>query len=307
MDCFFASVVLRNFPEHRDKPVAISHQGRRSSSSGGGRGGGGSEYIDPSEVPIPKNSTSECATCNYKARDYGVKKGMFLGRAKQLCPELVVLQYDFDGYEEVTGQVMEILYRVASEHDGVVEAVSCDEAYMELHIENADGNAETCARELAETIRLEIFETTQCTASIGVSTNKFLAKLGTDQVKPNGSFVVQDYKKLLDNLKLRDLHGIGWRSEPKLTSEGLVEVRDVWDLGHRGEATLSRILGPGLGRRVFMYCQGEDDRQVKPAERKTIGAEVRNIAPSETRAFLLLHHLRHAHFCFLRLTHSSTV
>jgi DNA repair protein REV1 len=200
---------------------------------------------------------------------------MFLGRAKQLCPELIVLYYDFEGYEEVSEQLLEILHRLAAAHDGSVEPVSCDEAYMELLLADDDGNSHERAGDLAESIRRDVFETTQCTASIGVADNKFLAKLGTDRVKPNASFVVRDYRMLLEGLRLRDLHGIGYRTEPKLAAEGLVSVRDVWDLGSNAEGILSRAIGPGLGEKVFMYCQGQDDRPVKSAERKTIGAEVR--------------------------------
>jgi DNA repair protein REV1 len=264
MDCFFAAVVLRSFPQYRDKPVAISHQGKRKTDT---------VNLSP-EIPVPKNSTSECATCNYKAREFGVKKGMYLGRAKQLCPDLVVLHYDFEGYEEVSEQVLEILHRTAAAHGGSVEVVSCDEAYMELSLANDDGHATALAAQLAESVRKEIFETTQCTASIGSGDNKFLAKLGTDRCKPDGSYVVKDYRMLLEGLKLRDLHGIGYRSEPKLAVEGLVTVQDVWDLGANAEAMLNRCLGPGLGTKIFRFCQGQDDRQVKPVERKTIGAEV---------------------------------
>jgi DNA repair protein REV1 len=92
MDCFFAAVVLRNFPEYIGKPVAISHHGKRSN--------------DGDDTPkAHTGSTSECATCNYEARKFGIKKGMYLGSAKQLCPDLVVLPYDFEGYEEVSEQV----------------------------------------------------------------------------------------------------------------------------------------------------------------------------------------------------------
>jgi DNA repair protein REV1 len=263
MDCFFASVVLRNYPQYRDKPVAISHHGKGNNPQ--------TQHHEPPEnnTAVSKNSTSECATCNYKAREYGIQKGMFLGRAKQLCPELIVLFYDFDGYEEVSEQVLEILHKLAAEHNGTVEAVSCDEAYMELFLENNEQ-----AGRIAESTRTNIFKTTQCTASIGVANNKFLAKVGTDRAKPDGSFVVTDYKDLLKDLKLRELHGIGYRSEPKLTAEGLVHVQDIWDCNANAEGLLCRILGPALGRRIFDFCQGKDDRPVKAAERKTIGAEV---------------------------------
>ena len=175
---------------------------------------------------------------------------------------------------------------------GAVEAVSCDEGYMELFLgdEIADNSptsssstststtlrsAHDVAGEIAEMIRKEIYESTSCTASIGVADNKFLAKLGTDKAKPNGTFVVRDYKSLLAPLKLRKLHGIDYRTEPKLTKAGLVSVRDVWELGDDAEDVLRDILGPGLAKKIYSFCQGRDDRQVKPAVRKTIGAEVR--------------------------------
>jgi DNA repair protein REV1 len=275
MDCFFASVVLRNFPQYQDKPVVISHHGNRSNNRRKDDERGSNH--DPSIGHVPKNSSSECATCNYEARKYGIKKGMFLGRAKELCPELIVLMYDFEGYEEVSQQVSDILYRLAASenHRGVLETVSCDEAYVELNFDSSEESEKLYdhAYQVAESVRNEIFDTTQCTASIGVGANKFLAKLGTDKAKPNKSFCVRDYRELLRGLKLRDVHGVGWRTESKLVEEGLVTVQDVWDLGSRGETELIRILGPGTGKKIFLFTQGKDDRPITPVERKTIGAE----------------------------------
>jgi DNA repair protein REV1 len=267
MDSFFASVVLRNFPEYRDKPVAISHMGKQVQKGPGG---------NPTQVGT-KDSTSECATCNYEARKYGIKKGMFLGRARELCPPLVVLPYDFEGYEEVSEQVADILYRLAEVYDGTVEQSSCDEAYVELFLSSDDCNAtpEELAWKIAEGVREEVFETTRCTATVGVASNKLLAKLAADQAKPNKAMVVKDYRSLLEPLNLRDLHGIGYRMERKLTEENLISVSDVWDLGNHAESELIRILGSGLGRKIWRFCKGVDDRPVMPAERKTIGAEVR--------------------------------
>ena len=258
MDSFFASVVLRNYPEYRNKPVAISHNGSKE---------GGPILPD-------RNSTSECATCNYIARSFGIEKGMFLGRARELCPDLVVLQYDFEGYNEVSEQVAEILYLHAESFDGNVEQVSCDEAYMELHLLSDNGKSVAdIAKGIAEGIREQIFSVTNCTATIGVASNKLLAKLATDKAKPNGCHVVQNYRDLLEPLQLRDLHGIGRRLGRKLASEGLVSIRDIWDLGDRAEGKLCRILGPGVGMKILGFSRGEDNRPVKPADRKTIGAE----------------------------------
>ncbi len=263
MDCFFAAVALRNYPAYQDKPVVISHFG-----------------ISPdTTVPVDEvtaTSTSECATCNYHARKFGIKKGMYLGQAKQLCPDLVVLKYDFEGYEEVSQQVTGILEEQADLYCGNLEQVSCDEAFLEIFLEvSCDSRQKVAA--IAETIRTTIFDVTCCTATVGVGRNKFLAKLATDKVKPNRSFVVDDPHDLLRELKLRDLHGIGYKLERKLEEEQLVTVQDVWDLGKEGEGELIRVLGPVTGRKIWLFCKGIDDRPVQPAERKTIGAEVRLI------------------------------
>lgn len=265
MDCFFAAVVLRNYPQHHGKPVAISHCGENARSGISRRAGEGG---------VSRNSTSECATCNYEARKFGVRKGMFLGRAKELCPELIVLHYDFEGYEEVSEQVADILYQYAGEFGGCVEQVSCDESYMEIWIDDC-ADDERIAMELATAIRKEISQKTQCTATIGVASNKLLAKLATDRVKPDGFMLASDYRDLLGPLYLRDLYGIGYRLEKKLADDGLTSVRDIWDLGDAARGVLTKILGSSLGKRVYDYCHGRDDRSVKPAERKTIGAEVR--------------------------------
>jgi DNA repair protein REV1 len=200
---------------------------------------------------------------------------MYLGRARELCPDLVVLKYDFEGYEEVSEQVTNIIYQHADDLNGIVEQVSCDEAYMEIYV-ISDGNKtpESIVGEIAETIRKEVFDATQCTATVGVATNRMLAKLATDRVKPNNTFVVEDYRELIRCLNLRDLHGIGSRSEQKLQEEGLATVQHVWDLDSQAEGELCRILGQGLGKKIFDSCYGRDDRPVEPAERKTIGAEV---------------------------------
>lgn len=260
IDCFFAAVALRNFPEYQDKPVVISHHGNSGTT-----------------VKSTKDSTSECATCNYHARKFGITKGMYLGRAKQLCPDLIVLNYDFDGYKEVSDQLANILSGFADEYGGLVESVSCDESYLEIRMErDKECNHREKAYAIAESIRNEIYETTRCTATVGVASNKFLAKLATDRIKPNKSYVVDDHHELLHELKLSDLHGIGYRLAKKLASEGLSYVRDIGVLGTEGEKELCRILGPGLGKKIYAFCQGIDDRPVEPAERKTIGAEVRS-------------------------------
>lgn len=169
----------------------------------------------------------------------------------------------------------EILNRFAAEKSGIVEEISCDESYAEFFIEGKGLEEQyEAARELAERIRTEIFAKTDCTATVGVAENKFVAKLATDKVKPNGLFVASDAKELLCDLELREIHGIGYRLEKRLAECGLTRVQDVWD---RDDAIdiLKELLGEQLGLKIWSFCQGEDDRPVEYAIRKTIGAEVR--------------------------------
>ena len=122
-----------------------------------------------------KNSSSELSTCNYVARQCGIRKGMFLGDAIQMCPDLVVLPYDFDGFEEVSGIVSELLHGWAEQYNGCVETVSCDESYVEVNVAPDDCQGQEMhvfLNSLAELIRADIVKKTECTASIGIGPNK---------------------------------------------------------------------------------------------------------------------------------------
>ena len=196
MDCFFASVALRKYPQYKDKPVAVghSHVGR-------------SNVNDNMTKTRSKNSSSELSTCNYIARKHGIQKGMFLGAwpfqatllhltpnfvtelpfaniinwpkkilgdAIALCPDLVVLPYDFEGFEEVSGVVADLLHGYAEQYNGCVEQVSCDESYVEININSNDTGNDIYAfiSSIAESIRTDIVRNTACTASIGIGPNK---------------------------------------------------------------------------------------------------------------------------------------
>jgi DNA repair protein REV1 len=263
MDSFFASVVLRKFPQHQGKPVVICH----------GTGAG------PSNNEMTKSSTSECATCNYEARKYGVKKGMFLGEAKRLCPDIIILPYDFDGYEDVSSSASDIVHSHAERHHGAVEQVSCDEFYCELFFERLEAFEAILenARQVAEEIRSEILEATGCTATVGGAKNKLLAKMATNEAKPDGCLMLHAWKSLLENLNLREMPGVGRRTDKLLRDEGLETVQDIWELGtqKQAESAAASIMGDKNGKKLVGHCYGEDDRGFEPAARKTIGAEVR--------------------------------
>ncbi|CAH8670636.1 unnamed protein product [Schistosoma curassoni] len=191
MDCFFVSVSIRSRPELKDKPVAITH----AKSSRG-------LFNDIRSSNKHTESMSEVASCSYTARQAGVKNGMLLGRAKQLCPDLIVLPYEFEAYKSVS----ELLYNTISRFTRDIQAVSCDELYAdctelltysnenEIKPKLHDGNWEVTyqiinplilgsyIRELVKDI------TGGCTASIGFGTSKLLARLATKRAKPNGQY-----------------------------------------------------------------------------------------------------------------------
>eukprot|EP00804_Cyclotella_cryptica_P019959 CCRYP_007848-RB/>CCRYP_007848-RB protein AED:0.23 eAED:0.23 QI:295/1/1/1/0.6/0.5/6/2116/1238 len=270
LDCFFASVALKNFPQYRKAPVAVGH-----SPTVDLKNADGIQIKVPSPSKVT-NSSSELSTCNYIARKFGVKKGMFLGDAIKLCPQLVVLPYDFPQYESVSGIVAEKLHFFADQFNGFVEQVSCDESYIEINVSPQDHTGQPLDNflsSLAERIRLAIFEATDCTASIGVGRNKLLAKLAADKVKPDASCVVKDWQDFLDGLALRDLHGIGRKIEKKLTAHSLCSVNDIWELGGDAERVVGEIVGPAIAQKIVQFCNGKDDRPVRPQLRKTIGAE----------------------------------
>ena len=282
MDCFFAAIAIRNNPQYKDKSVAVGHAWK--SDPNGVRG----DLISLHKADDTKKSKCELSTCNYRARKFGVKKGMFLHRARQLCPDLVVLPYYYEDYEDASSKVGDVLHSYIDEYQGAIEQVSCDESYLEFYLDDADqgeGNRNSAndslnklpASELAHLIGSKILEdiyvATECSASIGIGPNKLLAKLATNTAKNRGGdsvAVVDDWRKFLKDVKLKEIPGIGYKMDRKLQSHNLTYVQDIWDVT---EGELGNILGAGTGTKVFEYCHGKDDRPVKPAERKTIGAE----------------------------------
>ncbi|XP_031381989.1 DNA repair protein REV1 isoform X1 [Punica granatum] len=240
MDCFFVSVVIRDLPELQDKPVAICHSDN------------------------PKG-TAEISSANYPARDYGVKAGMFVKNAKALCPHLAILPYNFEAYEEVADQFYDILHKRCKK----VQAVSCDEAFLDVTDSEVDD-----PELLATEIRKEIYETTRCTASAGIAGNMLMARLATRTAKPNGqcyiSFErVDDY---LHDLPIKALPGIGHVLEDKLKQRN---IRTCGQLRMISKESLQRDFGVKTGEMLWNYSRGADNRVVGTIqESKSIGAEV---------------------------------
>ena len=227
MDAYYASVEQRDNPELRGKPVVVAWKGKRS---------------------------VVCAA-SYEARRFGVRSAMAAIHAERLCPEAVFIPPDFTRYRAVSRAVRDILLR----HTELIEPLSLDEAYLDV-TENKTGLA--TATKVASTIRQQIREELNLTASAGVAPNKFLAKVASDWRKPNGLFVIQPAQvdEFLTPLPVGRIPGVGKVTEEKLARLGL---RTVGELRDRSLEELQTLLGR-YGQRLYELARGIDKSPVLP-------------------------------------------
>jgi DNA polymerase-4 len=227
MDAFYASVEQRDNPKLRGKPVIVAWKGNRS---------------------------VVCAA-SYEARAFGVRSAMSTVHAERLCPAAVFVAPDFTRYRAVSKRVREIFQR----HTDLIEPLSLDEAYLDV-TENKTGlpTATLVARTIREQIRQEL----NLTASAGVAPNKFLAKLGSDWRKPDGLFVIQpeEIDAFLVPLPVGRLPGVGKVTGEKLAKLGIQSVRDLRKLDRSAlEGSFGRY-----GLRLHELARGIDESEVVP-------------------------------------------
>ena len=237
MDAFYASVEQRDNPELRGKPVAV----------GGARERG------------------VVAAASYEARRFGIHSAMASVTAKRRCPELLFVKPRFDVYKEVSLQIRGIF----ASYTHLIEPLSLDEAYLDV-TENLHGIP--FATQVAQEIRAKIRADTGLTASAGVSYNKFLAKLASDQRKPDGMFVITPEMgpAFVEALPVGKFHGIGPATAAKMNRLGL---HTGADLKAQSRAFLEERFGKS-GSYYYWIARGIDDRPVRPDRvRKSIGAE----------------------------------
>jgi DNA polymerase IV len=238
MDAFFASVEQLDNPELRGKPVAVGGSGERS----------------------------VVAAASYEARKFGVKSAMSSVIAKRLCPDLIFVKHNFERYKEVSSSVFEIF----KEYTDIIEPLSIDEAFLDVTDDKKKIGSATI---IAKKIRIEIKRRTGLTASAGISTNKFLAKIASDINKPDGLFLIrpEEAEKFIEELPVEKFFGIGKVTAQKMHKLGIHKGSDLkrWDL-----VSLVRNFGKSG---VFFHdiVRGIDDRPVEPdQERKSIGTEL---------------------------------
>jgi DNA polymerase-4 len=237
MDAFYASVEQRDNPALKGKPVAVGYPAKRG----------------------------VVAAASYEARRFGVRSAMPSTIAMRKCAELVFVPPRFDVYRAVSQQV----HAIFREYTPLVEPLSLDEAYLDV-TENLKGIP--TAWVVAKDIRARIYEETELTASAGISSNKFLAKLASDLRKPNGQFAItpEEAEAFVAALPVAKFHGVGSVTAGKMRALGIETGADLRNqtleflLHHFGKA----------GNWYFEIARGRDDRPVETdRERKSSGSE----------------------------------
>ncbi|WP_028774483.1 DNA polymerase IV [Shewanella waksmanii] len=238
MDCFYAAVEMRDFPELRGKPIAV---GGRSDRRG------------------------VISTCNYEARQFGVRSAMASAYALRLCPDLILVPGRMDVYKEASAQIRQVFER----YTDLIEPLSLDEAYLDVSDSKQHKGSATL---IAAAIRQEIFELTGLTASAGIAPVKFLAKIASDLNKPNGQYVItpEMIPEFVKTLPLLKIPGVGKVTAKKLEQMGLTTCADVQAFDH---AQLIQRFGK-FGHVLIERAQGIDPRALSThRERKSVGVE----------------------------------
>lgn len=232
LDAFYASVEQRDNEGYRGKPVVV----------------GGSIH------------RGVVAACSYEAREFGIRSAMSMGRALELCPQAIVLPVNMKRYRQVSQQVVELLKEFTPD----IEPVSVDEAYLAVK--------KHTGQRIGEFIRQEVKKRLELPVTIGVSSNKLLAKIACGLAKPDGmkSLWLEDIFDTLWPLPVDVLPGVGPATENKLKRYGF---KKVGDLAGSREETLYNILGSS-GLRLYQYAQGRDDRVLeKKQQAKSVSEE----------------------------------
>lgn len=238
MDCFYAAVEMRDNPAYRDVPLAV----------------GGSA-----------DRRGVISTCNYVAREYGVRSAMATAYALRLCPQLTVIPGRMRYYQEISQQIRAIFKR----YTDIIEPLSLDEAYLDV---TGSSHCQGSATLIAEAIRNDIKQELSLTASAGIAPNKFIAKICSDENKPDGQFVVtpEEVDGFCQRLPLGKIPGVGKVTLKKLQELGLENGGDIRALG---EAECVRLLG-SLGAHLYKRAHGIDNRSLTTEwVRKSVSVE----------------------------------
>ncbi|MFE9429296.1 DNA polymerase IV [Kitasatospora sp. NPDC006697] len=249
MDAFFASVEQAAKPSLRGKPVIVGGLGNRGVVS----------------------------TASYEARVFGVRSAMATAVARRLCPNGAYLWPRFVAYRDLSEQVMGLVRGVSP----LMEQLSVDEAYVDLEAGPFSGallaaspaEGAELVRAIAEDLRADIERRTGLTASVGAASSKLMAKIASEQAKPDGLVLVHpgQERAVLGPMPVRALPGVGPATEQSLRRAGLLTVGE---LAERSEEELVRLLGRAHGSGVALMARALDTRPVVPdRDAKSVSVE----------------------------------
>lgn len=241
MDAFYASVEIRNQPHLKDKPVVIAKH------------------------PKLTNGRGIVTTCNYIARQYGIHSAMSSMEAYKRCPHAIFIAGNYSYYREVSQQIRAIFYQ----YTDLVEPLSLDEAYLDVTNNKKRIKSATI---IAKQIQQQILNELQLTCSIGISYNKFIAKIASDFHKPYGLTLVSPEEAIpfLENLPIEKFYGVGRKSVPYFHEKG---IKIGNDLAKKTLEELENDFGK-MGHSLFFKVRGIHNSAVKSSrEQKSIGKE----------------------------------
>ena len=226
MDAFYASVAEKDNPKLKGKAVIV----------GAGRRG-------------------VVSAANYEARKFGIRAAMPVYKAKALAPHAIFISPDMARYEEVSRSVMSIFHDITP----LVEPISLDEAFLDVTgARRLLGDGQT----IAKLIRARVEQKEGITCSVGIAHNKFIAKIASNQCKPNGLLEIDPERVLefLHPLAAKEIWGVGPKTNEQLAKMGL---QTVGDIANTPRSTLIRVLGQASGSSLYELAWGRDYRDVE--------------------------------------------
>lgn len=226
MDAFYASVAEKDNPKLKGKAVVV----------GAGRRG-------------------VVSAANYEARKFGIRAAMPVYKAKALAPHAIFISPDMARYEEVSRSVMSIFHDITP----LVEPISLDEAFLDVTgARRLLGDGQT----IAKLIRARVEQKEGITCSVGIAHNKFIAKIASNQCKPNGLLEIDPERVLefLHPLAAKEIWGVGPKTNEQLAKMGL---QTVGDIANTPRSTLIRVLGQASGGSLYELAWGRDYRDVE--------------------------------------------
>jgi len=242
LNSFFASVEQQLHPEYRGKPTAV--------------------------VPTMADTTC-CIAASYEAKALGIKTGTRVGDAKKICPEIILVNGSHEKYAEISHAIGEAVERVCP----VAHTPSIDEVVCQLMGRECEPpNARRIAVAIKQAIRDDVGETLRC--SIGMAPNRYLAKIASDMQKPDGliGLLPSQLPRAIAHLELRDLPGVGARTETRLNAKGIHTMEELLALDRKG---MHKLWDSVWGDRLYHWLRGantgDDGAPVSSGVQKSLG------------------------------------